>query len=253
MDEDTHSHLAPPDAVSVDITDTAPEATHRSAVQRLGEAIIAVARRPTRAAYATWMRIIEPAWILPLLVTLVVLDTLNAAVNTALQVSITAPGATALHYRFGVPSLLDRVIYGLIIAPLVDLMSFALIVLLIAGLMPSEQGSLKERAIQVARPYLLAQLLVGLINLVINQPASALRRTTFGQIGLVDFALSVLDLAVGIYLLITTLNALAAGSGKSRLLIFGVSAVAVVVIVLIGWYGLGMLLYQFGIHLPIVL
>jgi hypothetical protein len=147
MDEDSHPYLAPPDAVSVDITDTAPEAMHRSVVLRLGEAIIAVARRPTRATFATWMRVIEPPWILPLLVTLVVLDTLNDSISAAIQASIMTSGATTLHYRFGVPSLLDRVIYGLVIPPLVDLMSFALIVLLIAALMPSEQGSLKERAI----------------------------------------------------------------------------------------------------------
>lgn len=251
MGEDTHSHPAPPDAVSVDITDTAPEATHRSAVQRLFEAIIAVARRPTRAAFATWMRVVEPSWILPLLVTLAVLDALNAAISTALQVAITPPGSTALHYRFGAPSLLDRIIYGLVFPPLADLMSFALIVLLIAALMPSEQGSLNERAIQVARPYLLAQLLTGLINLIIGQPAFALGRTALGQIALVDIALSVLNLATGIYFLIADLNALAAGSGKSRLLIFSISMLAGVAIVLIGWYGLGMLLYQFGIHLPI--
>lgn len=252
MDEESSSPVVPPDDVSTDVTGAVPEAPDRSVIRLLGEAVIAVAKRPSRATYATWMRVIKPAWILPLLAVLVLLDIFNTAIATAIEIETMAPGASAIHYRFGAPSPFDWVIYILVISPLVGLLSFALPVFLIAALIPAEQGSLKERAIQVARPYLLTQFVVTCISLFMSQPEFALRRTAFGQSALVNFVLTVvLDLAIAIYVLVATVNALAAGSNKNRLLIFGIATLTSSISLLIGLYGVGVLLFRFGIHLPV--
>lgn len=253
MDKDSPSQLALPGAVSADIADTLPEATNRSVVQRLGEAIIAVARRPSRAAYATWMRIVEPAWIAPLVGAAVGLFLLDNAISLGIRTLLTAPGPATLHYRFGAPSSLDLVISSLVITPLIGILQLAATIYLVAALMPAERGRLNERAFQVARPFLLAQLVVTTINIVIGEPIFALGLTAVGKNPLVGLMIIALNLAIGLYALVAALNALAAGSDKSRWLLFGILALIGIVGILVGWYGLGALFYQFGLHLPVVL
>lgn len=255
MDGDSSPQLAPPEAVSADIADALPETPNRSAIQRLGEAIIAVAKRPTRAAYTTWMRIVEPAWIVPLVGAAAGLFLLDSAISLGIRTLLKArgPATATLHYRFGAPSSLDLVINSLVITPLISILQLAATIYLVAALMPAERGSLNERAFQVARPFLLAQLVVTTINIVIGEPIFALGLTAVGKNPLVGLVIMALNLAIALYALVASLNALAAGSDKSRWLLFGIMALISIVGALVGWYGLGALLYQFGIHLPVAL
>jgi hypothetical protein len=255
MDGDSSSQLAPPDYVSADATDAVPEGSNRSAIQRLGEAVIAVAKRPSRDAYATWMRIVEPAWIAPLVGVAAGLFLLDSAISLGIRTLLTAPGPSTatLHYRFGAPSPLDQVINSLVINPLLGILNLAVTIYIVAALMPAERGSLKERAFQVARPFLLAQLVVTTINIVIGEPIFALGLTTVGKNPLVGLMIILLNLAIGLYALVAALNALAAGSDRSRWLLFGIMILVGIASILVGWYGLGALFYQFGIHLPVAL
>lgn len=222
-----------------------------SALQRLGTALLAVAKRPSRAAYARWMRVVEPGWVLPLVITAVCLGLLDSIISLGIRTLLTTPGSTSPQYLFGAPSPLSWVINSLVVNPVLGLLSLAVTVYVVAALMSAERGSLNERAFQVARPYLLAQIVITVINIVIGEPAFALGLTGIGQDSLVGFVVIVLNLAVGLYTLIATLNALAAGSGRSRLLIFGVLIPAGFISFLAVWLGLGALLSLIGIHLPI--
>lgn len=222
-----------------------------SALQRLGTALFAVAKRPSRAAYATWMRVVEPGWIVPLVVAALGLGMLDSAINVGIRTLLTTPGSSTLHYLFGAPSLRDWVINALVANPVLGLVSLAVTVYIVALLVPAGRGSLNERAFQVARPYLLAQLVISGINIVLGEPAFALGLTTLGQDSLVGFVVILLNLAVGLYSVIASLNALAAGSGRSRLLIICVVVLVGAAAFLVVWLGLGALFSLIGVHLPI--
>ena len=222
-----------------------------SALERLGTALVAVAKRPSRAAYATWMRVVEPGWIVPLVITAVCLGMLDSVISVCVRTLLTTPGSGSPHYLFGAPSLRDWIVNGLVANPALGLLSLAVTVYAVALLTPAERGSLNGRAFQVARPYLLAQIVVSGINIVIGEPAFALGLTPLGQDSLLGLVVIALNLAVGLYALIASLNALAAGSGRGRLLIFCVVGLVAAAAFLIVWIGLGALFSLVGIHLPI--
>lgn len=229
----------------------APDAPNRPAAYRLAEAVIAVAKRPSRAAYATWMQVIEPGWLLPMVVVAVCLQLLDSAVNLGIRATLAPRDSSSLHYLFGAPSLRDWGINALLINPVVALLNLVVAVYVVAMLIPAERGSLNQRAFQVARPYLLASIAISTINMVFGEPTFALGLTNVGQTPLVEFVITGINLAIGIYGLIASLNALNAGSGRSRLLIFVILVLVGGVTFLAAWIGLGALLSLVGIHLPI--
>jgi hypothetical protein len=222
-----------------------------SALQRLGTALVAVAKRPSRAAYATWMRVVEPGWILPMLGMNLAFGVLNGVIEALVDKYLRAPATHTVYYRFGVPSFADRIIYALAIAPLFGLIVFVSLIFLIASLMSAERGTLKERAFQVARPYLLAEIIIGLVLLFINQPITILGLTPVGQNPLVILITLPINLAILIYYLASLLNALAAGSDRSRWLLFGVWLLISLITVFVVPYGAGALLYHVGIHVAV--
>ncbi len=222
-----------------------------SAFQRLGTALVAVAKRPSRAAYACWMRVVEPGWIVPLLGVTLVISMLNGVISAFVQTYLRAPASHTVYYRFGAPSFADRIIYALFIGPRFALFEFALLILFVAALVPAERGSPKARAIQVARPYLLAEIVNGFISLLINQPATVIQQTPLGKNPLVFFVTECIILATLIYYLVSLLNALAAGSGRSRWLLFGAWLLAALITVFVVPYAMGTLLYPFGIHVAV--
>jgi len=145
-----------------------------------------------------------------------VIGMLNGVISAFIETYLRAPASHTVYYRFGAPSFADRIIYALFISPLFGLFEFALLMLFIAAFMPTERGSLKERAIQVARPYLLAEIINGLILLFINQPITAIQQTPIGNNPLAFLILAPLTLATLVYYSVAILNALAAGSGRNR-------------------------------------
>jgi hypothetical protein len=201
--------------------------------------------------FATWMRVIKPGWIVPLLITSIGLLLLDSAISLGIRTLLTTPHSTSIRYLFGTPSLRDQVINSLVLNPLIGLLNLAVAVYVVGALTPAERGSLNERAFQVVRPYLLAQIVISIINIVIGEPVFALGLTTLGQNPLVDLVIAVINLAIGLYSLVASLNALAAGSGRSRLLIFGILVVIDTVSFLVVWFALGALLSVVGVHLPV--
>ena len=228
----------------------APDAPNRPAAYRLAEAVIAVAKRPSRAAYATWVQVIEPGWLLPMLALTVGIHIFNGIISMVVRTFLIAP-TTSARYLFGAPSPLDFLFYAIFITPLFYLMSFALLMFLVARLMPAELGTVQQRAIHLARPYLLEELVSGFIALLISQPISILQKTSLVQNPLVGTVVEMMYLAVALYFFIATLNALAAGSGRSRWLLFAIWLLSAVFVMAFVWYGLGALLSLVGIHLPI--
>ena len=240
---ETQPPIAPPE--------DAPDMSNRPAVYRLAEAVVAVAKRPSRAAYATWMQVIEPGWIRALVVIAVCLSLLDSAISLGIRTAMPAPGSSSIRYLFGVPSPQDWVINALVINPMLGLLNLAVAVYVVAALIPAERGSLNQRAIQVARPYLLAQIVISAINIALGEPAFALGLSSVGQNPLVGFVITLINLAIGVYGLVAWLNALSAGSGRGRLLIFSVLVLVGAVSFLAVWIGLGALLSLVGIHLPV--
>lgn len=229
------------------------EDEHRSGVERCVEALLAIARRPSRASFATWMRVVEPAWIPRLLVALVALDVLSGIVGLAIGQLIAPPDPSPPTYLFGAPSLADRFIYALVIFPLTDLLIVALVVLGAAILKPAgqERVSVKERARQILRPYLLGAIIAALATLLIGEPLLALQYSPLGQ-GLLAPVLAVVGpAAIFVYSVIVLLNALAAGSGVSRWLLIVVLILGGIIGGAIGLFALGALLALVGIHIPL--
>jgi len=201
--------------------------------------------------FATQMRIIEPGWIAPMLIASIGLFVLDSVISLGIRTLLITPHATSIRYLFGTPSLRDQVINALVINPLLGVLNLAVTVYMVGALTPAERGSLNERAFQVMRPYLLAQIVISIINIVIGEPAFALGLTTLGQNPLVGIVVAVINLAIGLYAIVASLNALAAGSGRSRLLIFGIYVLVFIVSALVVWFGIGALLALVGIHIPI--
>jgi len=187
----------------------------------------------------------------PLLGATLVIGMLNGVISAFVETYLRVPASHAVYYRFGVPSLSDRMIYALAIAPLFGLIVFVSIIFLIASLMSAERGSLKERAFQVARPYLLVEIINGLILLFINQPITAIQQTPIGNNPLAFLILAPLTLATLVYYSVAILNALAAGSGRNRWLLFGAWLLISLITVFVVPYGVGALLYHFGIHMAV--
>jgi hypothetical protein len=203
--------------------------------------------------FTTQMRVVEPGWIVPLLIASLGLFVLDSAISLGIRTLLAPPSSTTIHYLFGALSLRDQVINSLVINPLIGLLNLAVAVYVVGALTSAERGSLNVRALQVLRPYLLAQTVISIINIVIGEPSFALGLTTLGQNPLVGLVIAVINLAIGLYALVASLNALAAGSGRSRLLIFGVVILAGSAIFLVAWVGLGALLALVGIHIPIAI
>jgi hypothetical protein len=86
---------------------------------------------------------------------------------------------------------------------------------------------------------LLEEIVTGLIFLLVNQPITILGHTSIGQNPLVSFVTEGITLAILIYYLVATVNALAAGSGKSRWLLFGVWVLVSSAALFFVLYGLG--------------
>src|SRR6185312_6325902 len=122
------------------------EAPHGPPLQRLAEAVIAVARRPSRAMFATQMRIIEPGWIAPMLIASIGLFVLDSVISLGIRTLLITPHATSIRYLFGTPSLRDQVINALVINPLLGVLNLAVTVYMVGALTPAERGSLNERA-----------------------------------------------------------------------------------------------------------
>lgn len=229
------------------------EDEHRSGVERCVEALLAIAPRPSRAAFATWMRVVEPAWIPRLALALVALDMLSGLAGMAISQFIAPPASTPPIYLFGAPSLADRFIYALVIFPLTDLLIVALVVLGAAILKPAgqEQVSVRERARQILRPYLFGAIIAALATLLIGDPLLALQYSPLGQ-GLLAPILAVIGpAAIFVYSVIVLLNALAAGSGVSRWLLIVVLILGGIIGGAIGLFGLGALPALVGIHIPV--
>ena len=227
---------------------------HGSGLEQCIQAVLAVARRPSRATFATWMRVVEPVWIPRLLVVVIALNMLTGLASMAVSTLIAKPSASPVHYLFGAPSLVDRFIFALIIFPLIDLIWLALAVLGAATLKLTgqEKASIRTRAREILRPYLLAAIVTALVSLVINEPVTALQISGAGQIPFVAILASVVSLATLIYSLVVELNALAAGSGVSRWALIIVYVLAAIVGGIIVVFGLGALLSLVGIHLPVM-
>lgn len=239
-----------------DLPHESPSARHedeyRSGVERCVQALLAIARRPSRGAFATWARIVEPAWTPRLVLALVALDMLSGLAGMAISQFIAPPDPTP-SALFGVPSPADRFIYALIVFPLTDLLIVALVVLGAATLKPAgqEQVSIRERAQGILRPYLLGAILAALVTLLIGDPLLALQYSPLGQ-GLLAPILAVIGpAAIFVYSVIVLLNALAAGSGVSRWLLIVVLILGGIIGGAIGLFALGALLALVGIHIPL--
>ena len=238
----------PPDSPSARHEDE-----HRSGLEQCAEALLAIARRPSRGAFATWARVVEPAWIPRLLLALVALDMLSGLAGLAISQLIAPPDPFPPTYRFGVPALADRFIYALIVFPLFDLLVLALIVLGAAVLKPTgqEQVSVRERAQRILPPYLLGAIIAALVTLLIGDPLLALQYSPLGQ-GLLAPILAVIGpAAIFVYSVIVLLNALAAGSGVSRWLLIVVLILGGIIGGATGLFGLGALLTLVDIHIPL--
>lgn len=240
-----------------DLPPESPSARHederRSGLGQCAQALLAIARRPSRGAFATWMRVVEPAWIPRLLVALVALDMLSGLAGLAIGQLIALPDPSPPTYLFGVPSLAGRFIYALIVFPLFDLLVLALIVFGAAILKPAgqERVSVRERARQILRPYLLGAIIAALATLLIGDPLLALQYSPLGQ-GLLAPVLAVVGpAAILVYSIIVLLNALAAGSGVSRWLLIVVMILGACLGGAAGLFGLGALLALMGIHIPL--
>lgn len=216
-------------------------------------ALFAVARRPTLATFAARMQTIEPGWIVPMMMVSIGLDALNATIGSIVQMHVEAHASHHIFFRFGAPTLLDRLIYSLITYPLTELLSLVIIVYVTAALMPVAQGSLQQRAFQIARLYLLAFILNGILYFVLGVIENPLRLTGLDVNPFVYGVTSLIEVTLSIYMLVAFLNALAAGSGKSRWLLFGILALSQVVGFIVDWYVLGFILFRIGIHLPVSL
>lgn len=229
------------------------EDERRSGLEQCVEALLAIARRPSRSAFATWTRVVEPAWIPRLFLALVAFDMLSGLAGLAISQFIAPPDPSPPLYRFGVPSLADRLIYALIVFPLFDLLVLALVVFGSAVLKPAEQEqvSVRERARRILRPYLLGAIIAALVSLLIGDPLLALQYSPLGQGLLAPILVLIAPGAILIYSVVVLLNALAAGSGVSRWLLIVVMILGGIIGGVIGLFGLGALLALVGIHLPL--
>ena len=84
--------------------------------------------------------------------------------------------------------------------------------------------------------------------MLVNQPITVLGLTPVGQNPLVILITLPINLAILVYYLAALLNALAAGSGRNRWLLFGVWLLVSLITVFVVPYAMGALLYPLGIH-----
>ena len=219
-----------------------PDTHDGSGAHLLIRAVLATARRPTRPTFATWMRVVEPAWIPRLLLALIALDMLSGLTGLVEGRFIASSSASPANY--------------LIFFPLYNLIWLTLAVLGAAALKPAgqERTSIRERARHILRPYLLALIVVALVSLLIVEPVTALQFSSFGQSMLGSLLTNGAQDAILIYSLIAQLNALSAGSGVTRWALIIVLVLAAIVGVTIGGFGLVALLSLHslvGVHLPL--
>jgi hypothetical protein len=212
-----------------------PDAPDGPGVRLFIRAVLAVARRPSRATFAAWMRVVEPAWIPRLLLVDIALNMLTGLAGLAVGHFIASSSASPVNY--------------LVAFPLYNLIWLAVTVLGAAAPKPAgqEHVGVGESARQILRPYLLALIVVALTSLIINEPVAALQLSDVGRNPLVAILTSSISLATLIYWLVVELNALAAGSGVSRWALIIVLVLAAVVGGVV-WFGLVMLLSLAGVH-----
>ena len=69
------------------------------------------------------MQVIEPGWIVPLVVAVIGLGFIDSAISLGIRAFLPPPSSTTIHYLFGVPSTQDQVVNWLVVDPLLGLLN----------------------------------------------------------------------------------------------------------------------------------
>lgn len=199
-------------------------------VQLLGAALAAIVVRPSRAVFAEWMRIVQPERIRLYALLLYGLIVLNALVSAGARV-VELNGTHPVNFVSVLPGVL---IIAIFLGPFSVLLSIAVTISIVAALMPATYGTLNNRSYLLLRPYLLAQLALVSVEVLLNLLTIPLQLRVVTQHLSVNTWQPLVDLAVIVYGLILSTNALAAVSTRSRWLLFVVVVLGLMTGLLLG-------------------
>ena len=105
-----------------------------------------------------------------------------------------------------------------------------------ALVMPAAQATIRQRFHQVLGPWALAQPALGAAGIVVGVLSTMVSLVGHGAAPTVSCVTGMLAIGTLIYVLSIIANALSVGSGRSRLIVLGVTLVTVSVVYWVLWY-----------------
>ncbi len=216
-------------------------------LRALVAALIAIGVHPSRAVFSQWMDIVRPERIrlyALLLYGLVVFNGLLSSVVPAVFGLSSLPATNGN----GASMLPGKLIVAVFVSPFAVLLGIAVIISIVAALMPATQGTLNHRAYLLLRPFLLARLTAATVIILLDVLTLPLQLPIVTQHLSLNAWQPLVALAAAIYELILLTNALAAVSTRSRWLLFAIIVFGELTGYLLGSVFPVAVLRAFGIH-----
>lgn len=169
---------------------------------------------------------------------------------SALRYVLVPSASSATGYLFGVPSTEERIFYALTAVPVTQVAVMLAVPYAVALVMPPTHGAIGARFEQVLRPWALAQVISGAASLVLGVAGVGLDVANHSPPSLASCASLLVILGAGVYSLAAEVNALSAGSGRGRWMVFGLALLAsVIVSAVLVYIPAAIAYYAFGFHL----
>jgi hypothetical protein len=206
------------------------------------------ALRPSRHTFETLAAVADRRWVVAsLLVSLALLYLARALLWLVARAGLSASSSAATARPVQSPG--EAAVFQFVLIPATFVVGVLATVYLVARVAPAARGVVGVRFQQVLRPYALAQV-PSTCALLINTllPTSNASLSGPGQTALGCFYV-VVEVAAVSYIIVLTVNALAAGSGRSRWAVFLLSLLAGVLALLVTLVGPALLARPFGVHL----
>jgi hypothetical protein len=203
--------------------------------------------RPSRRTFETLSAIADSRWVAAsLLVSLALIYLSSALLWLAERAGLPVPSSSTTR---PVQSPGEAAVYQLLLTPATFVFGVLVTAYVVARFAPAARGSIDVRFQQVLRPYALALAPSQCATLIIMLiPTSNASLTDTGHIALGCLNILVL-LAASSYGVVVIVNALSAGSGRSRWVVFILSLLAIVPTLLVTQVVPAVLARPFGVHL----
>ncbi len=196
----------------------------------------AVAVRPSRHVFAARTQDLPRQWIHISLALGIALWFVSQGLTVLRDVLTPSSSGTTSHALFGTSPATARLIFTFTVGTLTYVVMVLAFAYAMALVMPAAQATIRQRFQQVLGPWSLAQPALGAIGIVAGVLSTMVSLAGHGAASTVSCVRGMLAIGTLIYVLSVTANSLSVGSGRSRLVVLGVTLLTASAVYWVLWY-----------------